>query len=263
MNDRELTWLSPEERQLPELPLRYLLKLLILKMRRRTWGRLADRDTRMSWTVTAVSDADGPAANVRNYLERQKLRDVLAKIAVAGRLRRACEVGCGYGRLIMVLQEFADEVTGFEREGHLLEIARSLLPDIRFVRVPALTEIEDLAEYDFAMTFTVLQHLVDAEARAVCHTLQQLAPGGYVLCAEKTEAISVTENTDDGRHFISRARTVAMYQEMMAPFQLVATTELVVEPTYHNPHPGTCMLFASPARWSASSDLEPNGRSAR
>jgi 2-polyprenyl-3-methyl-5-hydroxy-6-metoxy-1,4-benzoquinol methylase len=256
MNHRELRFLSAAERQLPEPPLRYLLKVLGIKLRRHAWGKYLDRNDRMVWTVEGVSDADGPAANVRNYLERRTLRAVLANATGGRRFQRACEIGCGYGRLIMVLEEFAHEVTGFEREAHLVDVARTLLPDIEFECVESLPGITDLRKYDFAMTCTVLQHLTDAEALEVCGTLRRLAPEGYVLCVEKTEANRVTATADDPRRFISRARAVAMYEEMMAPFKLVLTKDRVLEPTYDNPRPGTCMLFAAPDL--RSFDKSPN-----
>ena len=62
------------------------------------------------WTVGAISDADGPSGNVRNYLEQETIRDILTDLTQERRLARACEIGCGYGRVIMVLKEYADYV---------------------------------------------------------------------------------------------------------------------------------------------------------
>jgi trans-aconitate methyltransferase len=146
----------------------------------------------------------------------------------------------------MVLKEFADSVKGFERERHLVEIARSLLPDIEFECVESLTRIEDKEPYDLVMTCTVLQHLTDADAREICGVMKRLAPEGYILCIEKTEAINTTANTEDGTQFISRARSVHAYQDLIQPYELVVVRDRVVEPTYSNPRPGTCMVFTSP-----------------
>lgn len=190
----------------------------------------------------------GPADNVRNYLERRTIRKILADVGGGRRLGHACEVGCGYGRLIMVLAEFADHVKGFEREPHLVDIGRRLLPGVAFERVDALTAIDDKTSYDFAMTCTVLQHLTDAEAREVCAVLRRLAPEGHVLLIEKTAAIGTTAGAEDGSQFLSRARSIETYQQMMQPFKLVLHRDRVVEPTYFNPTPGQCMLFASPGR---------------
>jgi SAM-dependent methyltransferase len=200
----------------------------------------------MTWTTRGVSDTDGPAANVRNYLERRTIRSLISRAAGGKRLARACEVGCGYGRLVMTLKEFADEAVGFEREPQLVEIAKVLLPDVKIVRVESLDALPDPGPFDFAMTVSVLQHLTDERARAVCGELKRLVPKGHVLVTEKTEAISVTENQTDEKDFISRARTVETYSEYMKPYRLVHAETRLLEPTYHNPRPGVCMLFQAP-----------------
>lgn len=251
MNLKESKFFSARELESPDctgIPASYLVKALLLKFRRRLIGRWADRRSRFVWTLNAVSDAYGPADNVRNYLDRRTIRTILAELPRTRPLRHACEVGCGYGRLIMVLSEFASHVKGFEREPHLVEIGRRLLPHVTFERVDALTLITDNTSYDLAMTCTVLQHLTDADARDACAVLKRLAPDGYVLLIEKTAAIGTTANAEDGAQFLSRARSVETYQKMMDPFRLVLVRDRVVEPTYFNPTPGKCMLFESPGR---------------
>jgi SAM-dependent methyltransferase len=163
-------------------------------------------------------------------------------------MKSACEIGCGYGRLIMVLKEFAEKVVGFEREAHLLEMARPLLPSIDFRRVDSLDRLrgEQAEEFDFAMTCSVLQHLTDDLCRSVLSEIKNIAPKGHVLIIEKTEDIATTDNTRDGDCFLSRARSPEMYARWMAPYSLVSVSDRVVEPGYYNPAPGKCMLFKSP-----------------
>ena len=248
MNENEAKYFTAAERALPDLtqaPVSLLAKSLAIKLRRRLAGRILDAGARMVWTRDAVSDADGPAANVRNYLEHRTIRNILASVASQFPVRRACEVGCGYGRVIMVLKEFASYVKGFEREQDLTRIASSLLPDIDFETVSALTAIHPTADYDFAMMCTVLQHLTDDEAKEVCGILRRLAPRGHVLLIEKTESIRITSNVTEGKQFISRARPIESYEEYMKPFLLVSVTDRLLEPTYGNPKPGKCMLFRS------------------
>lgn len=253
MDYKEYQFLSEKERMLPDvtgLPMKYILKSLLIKVRRKTYGSILKKylkeDSRLVWTVGAISDADGPSANVRNYLEQKTIRDILTDLTQWRKLARACEIGCGYGRVIMVLKEFADYVKGFEREPHLVEIARSLISEIEFERVESLTCINNTEPYDFVMTCSVLQHLTDAVASDVCQVMKQLVPKGYILCIEKTDPISITENTKNGNQFISRNRSVETYQELMRPYELVKVRDRIVEPTYFNPHPGKCMLFVSP-----------------
>lgn len=68
----------------------------------------------------------------------------------------------------------------------------------------------------------------------------------YTHMPAREEAISITENTTDESDFISRARSVEVYSEYMAPYKLVQAEPRLVEPTYFNPRPGTCMLFQAP-----------------
>jgi protein-L-isoaspartate O-methyltransferase len=227
------------------------MKALWVKMRRKLIGRWADRNSRFVWTTTAVNDAYGPADNVRNYLERRTIRTILAELSRRRPLKRACEIGCGYGRVIMVLKEFAEYVKGFEREPHLVDIARSLLCEIEFECVDSLTNIEDKTSYDLVMMSAVLQHLTDATASEVCAFAKRLTPRGYILCIEKTESINITENTEDGSQFLSRARSIGEYGRLMHPYTLLEARPRVVEPTYANPRPGTCMVFVSPLAGSA------------
>lgn len=230
-----------------EYPYGYILKTLLRKIKRRILLSLgiSPPETRMVWNIAAVSDADGATANVRNYIEQLTLRRILKEFYGGKTLKRACEIGCGYGRVIMVLKEFADQVKGFEREPELVETAAALLPDVEFERIETITNIPDTEPFDFAMTSTILQHLTDDDARGACRELRRMVPAGYVLLIEKTEEYRVSENQTDGTQFLSRARPVETYEEFMAPYKLVKTYERVVETTYSNPKPGMCMLFKS------------------
>jgi SAM-dependent methyltransferase len=246
MNLVEFQFFSEKEKSLPDassLPTPYLLKCLLIKLLRKI---RRNQKTRLVWTVSAISDANDHTATVRNYLEQKTIRQILNEMTQGRRLGRACEVGCGYGRVIMVLKEFADYVKGFERESHFVEIARSLQPEIEFQCINSLIEIEEKESYDLVMTCTVLQHLSDNEAQQVCSIMKRLAPKGHILLIEKTDPFNITDNIEDGTKFISRARSIDTYSEYMLPYSLVMIREMVAEPTYSNPKPGKCMLFASP-----------------
>jgi len=204
-----------------------------------------EESSRFVWDVHAVGDAHGPEANARNYRERQTIRAFLNSITAGSTITNAAEVGCGYGRLTMVLKEYASRVVGFEREPQLVHIARELNPGIEFFVFDSLRSIakEYNQKFDFVLTCTVLQHLNDEDCRATLEQIKEMCPRGYVLLIEKTEAISVTENQADGTQFISRARSLDVYSEYMHPYRLVETRERLIEPTYPNPRPGLCMLF--------------------
>jgi SAM-dependent methyltransferase len=243
---RKLLTYTESEKALPDvarLPLPFIGKGLLRKM----LGDWLPRETteRLIWTIEACSDAQGPAANVRNYHEHATLRRILTEVTQGRRLQRAAEVGCGFGRVIVVLREFADFVMGFERERHLIQTASILNPDLHFQQVDDLTDIDD-GPFDFMFTSTVLQHLTDAKVRKVLDRMKELTPHGHILLIEKTEAIAVSENTEDSNQFISRARSVETYSEYMKPFTLVGVWDRVIEPTYFNVRPGQCMLFKAP-----------------
>lgn len=251
MNKNELNYFQKMQLRfydITAIPFSMLLKSIALKVRRRTWGRIFDKGARLVWTVDMVSDAVGPYANVRDYRERRTIRSFLEAVSQDYPINSACEVGCGYGRLIMVLEEYAKKVVGFERETHLLELARELLPTIDFCKIDSLDNLSSSGrgEFDFAMTCTVLQHLTDALCRSVLEEIKRIAPKGHVLLIEKTVDNFTTRNITDGGSFISRARSKEAYAQWMEPYKLVSVSKRLVEPGYINPSVGECMLFRSP-----------------
>ncbi len=122
---------------------------------------------RRIWEIGDVVDVDGAAAACRNYWELRDLREVLAEVTRGATLDRAYDIGCGYGRLLNLLGEFASSVTGFEREPALLEHARRLTPAAQVTHVDALSAlpVPDNSA-DLVLCFTVLQHLTDLELAA-------------------------------------------------------------------------------------------------
>jgi 2-polyprenyl-3-methyl-5-hydroxy-6-metoxy-1,4-benzoquinol methylase len=201
------------------------------------------------WTTSAVSDVIGPADNVRNYLERRMLRTVLNEITRGTLLQSACEVGCGYGRITMLLGEFAKQVVGFEREQTLIDIGSALLPTVQFQCVDNYCNLADKTseQFDLSMTCAFLQHLTDDDCRMVLQHMRTITQFGHIILTEKTSAIAVTDRSDDGSVFLSRARTVDAYAALMKPFDLVNVCKRELEPTYHNSEPGSCMVFRSPS----------------
>lgn len=251
MNQKELQYFQKSQLRYYDttaLPLGVLLKSILMKVRRRTWGKIFDKGSRLVWTVDMVSDAVGPFANVRDYRERKTIRSVLDEITKEYTINSACEVGCGYGRLIMALEEYAKKVVGFEREQHLVDIAKEALPTVDFCKVESIDKLSSFGkgEFDFVMTCTVLQHLTDEFCQSVLNEIKKIAPRGHVLLIEKVEDYYTTKNRTDGNSFISRARPKETFAKWMAPYKLVATSKRVVEPNYFNQNVGECMLFRSP-----------------
>lgn len=193
----------------------------------------------MTWTFGNVTDCKGPDLIVRCYLEQMGIRTILQ--SVVGCINRAAEVGSGYGRVTMVLSEFANDVWGFEREKGLINIAIPLLPRIKFVNVKTLNKlpVED-GFFDFAMTFTVLQHLLTKEEVVpTINELKRIVGQGYILLVEKVRH----EKGDEKPKWETIRRSIETYKELMKPFELIYTTPRVIEPTCPKKNVGMYMVF--------------------
>jgi SAM-dependent methyltransferase len=219
----------------------------VLRHPRRAWNSVRQGkglSTRFVFSVDNVAP-QGPVGNAIAYYDRRVIRECLAEITRDAKLGRALEVGCGYGRLIMVLSEFASEVIGVEREPHLVATARSLFPDIDVRQQDSILRIPSVADgsLDFAMTFTVLQHMVDDDVRVVLDELKRvIRPGGWVLLGEKVQPGNETDRTDDRTLYLSKHRPVEMYAGWMRPFVLASTRPRPAPPAW-NRNSGTVMLF--------------------
>jgi SAM-dependent methyltransferase len=200
---------------------------------------------RKTWTPTDVVDVNGPPALLRNYLEQRDVRAYVHQAASRHAIRCAYDVGSGFGRLTPVLSEVAREVVGFERETALVEIARRLLPALRFEAVSTLEQLPAAnASAEFVLTFTVLQHLPDARAEAVLSEIRRVAaPGGHVLLVEETDATLEAGDPDGADFGYTRGRAVSWYAERLRPSALLATSPRVIEPGYPRPDVGTYMFF--------------------
>jgi ubiquinone/menaquinone biosynthesis C-methylase UbiE len=200
--------------------------------------------TRFVFSVDNVAP-QGPVGNAIAYYDRRVIRECLTEITREAKLTRALEVGCGYGRLIMTLSEFAPEVIGVEREKHLVATAKSLLPDVDFRQQDSILALPSIADasIDFAMTFTVLQHMVDDDARAVLGEIKRvIRPGGWVLLGEKVDPGNEPDRSDDRTLYLSKHRPVDVYAAWMRPFVLASTRPRPAPPAW-NRNSGTVMLF--------------------
>src|SRR5262245_50963752 len=118
---------------------------------------------RTVWSYAKVMDVSGPTALLRTYLEQTDVRRYITNIGLPI-INAACDVGAGYGRLSVVLTEFASSVVAFEREPALVAEARRLLPDVDVRQVTSLSSLpSESSVFQFVMTFTVLQHLDSEE----------------------------------------------------------------------------------------------------
>ena len=200
---------------------------------------------RKTWTPTDVVDVSGPPALLRNYLEQRDVREYVQGAQLTTPIAQAYDVGCGFGRLTPVLSELAPKVIGFEREAALLATARRLLPSLEFVQVATLESLPvPDASAEFAMTFTVLQHMPDAEAAAVIREIARVvAPGGHVLAVEETDPSLEAGDTAHAEAGYTRGRPWSWYEARFAPLKLIRMGPRVIEPGYPRADVGTYMLF--------------------
>ena len=199
--------------------------------------------SRHVWNIAEVADTAGPAALYRSYLEQRDVRRCLAEASRLRPIRRAADVGCGFGRLTPVLTEFADEVVAFEREATFVEQARRLHPSVTFHHVPTLKALpRETGTIDFAMTFTVLQHMRDEEARAVLDEVKRVARDGLVLLCEETDPSLETGLTADDVG-VTIGRSESVWVDWMQPFELHLRFPRVIEPGYPRENVGSYMLF--------------------
>ena len=200
---------------------------------------------RKTWTPTDVVDVSGPPALLRNYLEQGLVRDCVQRAEMTTPITRAYNVGCGFGRLTPVLSEFASVVVGFEREATLVATARQLLPALEFIEVASLETLPAPdASAELVMTFTVLQHMPDAEAEAVIREMTRvLAPGGHILVVEETNPTLEAGDVAQAEAGYTRGRPWSWYEARFAPLQLIRMGPRVIEPGYPRADVGTYMLF--------------------
>ncbi|MGE5278596.1 MAG: class I SAM-dependent methyltransferase [Acidobacteriota bacterium] len=203
--------------------------------------------SRHNWRSEEVSDAGGAASRLRNELERLGVRRCLDAAAGERPIRSAADVGCGHGRLTPVLAEFAGRAVGFEREEELLARARRSQPGVEWVAIADLSSLPaPEGSFDFAMTFTVLQHVPDDAARRALGEVRRIAAGGFALLVEETDPSLGAELPPDWKGGMTRGRAVATYESWMAPWRLTLSFPRRIEPGYPRKDVGTYMLFRSP-----------------
>ena len=187
--------------------------------------------SRHVWDVGEVAHDELPAAIHRTYLEHRMIRSILGEIGQ--HWKYAADIGCGFGRNIAVLQEFADKVIGFEREPAFRSIAQSLHPDAVIRNYP-ISPPDESAFFDFAMCFTFLQHLRDSDAQNILSTAKKCTKGGYILLVEDTKGPEIPYNPKKSGDRMYKPRPVEIYESWMSPFKLINVWPRPIEATFKN-----------------------------
>ncbi|MBZ5581693.1 MAG: class I SAM-dependent methyltransferase [Acidobacteriia bacterium] len=160
----------------------------LLEQMREDWNRRAREDANfyVAFARRRQDDRDflASAAEVVGILEQEFVR--LPPAPAAG--RRALEIGCGPGRLMLPMSRHFGEIHGIDISGEMIAMARERLRDVTQARLH-LTGGADLAMlaadyFDFAYSYTVFQHIPDPEI--VWNYLREarrvLRPGGVLCC---------------------------------------------------------------------------------
>lgn len=128
-----------------------------------------------------------PAVLRRTALEHSRLREFINRYAPTEKPHLAVELGCGYGRMLPLLHEFADAVTGIERDDELRGIAALVSESAETIRgTESLTKVPvESGSANIVLTYTVLQHLNDSEcAQALSEVRRILKSGGLFVGVE-------------------------------------------------------------------------------
>jgi SAM-dependent methyltransferase len=208
-------------------------------------GSNVERRARNRWTEVEVVDAGHAAFALRTYWEQSDVRRYLAQVAGEIPVEAACDIGSGYGRMSVVLQETCQRVVAFEREAALCEQGSRLLPTVEFRNVETLAELPSPpAAFDVGLSFTVLQHLIDVVMiEAIQEIKRVVRRPGFVLLCEETDEGHIAGDIDDPDGVCTIGRSVEKYRRAMAPFELIDTSPRHIEPTYERSDVGTYMLF--------------------
>jgi HAD superfamily hydrolase (TIGR01509 family) len=200
---------------------------------------------RLVWTEKDVANVCGAEFAARTYLEQRDVRDYLERVANGSNIQRACEVGAGYGRLTVVLNEFCDHTVAFEREPALAVKGSYLHPTIEFRLVDSLSVLPaQNDEFDVALSFTVLQHLTDSFTKEVLIELRRIVrEGGYVLLCEESNDHYLDGDPSQQETVFTIGRSVERYKEWLSPLRLVDLSARHIERCPVGPEVGMYMLF--------------------
>jgi SAM-dependent methyltransferase len=140
------------------------------------------------WYVDTTTDFDAPDMDAFFATGRTVVAQALDDdpFAVPAGRDLAVEIGPGLGRICRALRERFDRVVGIDVSAEMVEKARALVPDdgVEFVvgDGQSLAPIADDSA-DLVLTFTVFQHIPDAELIAgyVREVGRVLKPGGVFV----------------------------------------------------------------------------------
>ncbi len=183
--------------------------------------------------------ADGyndPSHNYRDYWSGRRYEHAAEELAIRRLLRgrragRAVDVGGGYGRLSVVLAEFADKVTLAEPSEQQLDLAADFLKDHPGID-RRLAQADDLpfadGSVDVLIMVRVMHHLPDPR-REFEQIVRVLADDGIVVL----EMANYLHARNRIRHLVRRTPISAEPVDIRSPHNRAADSIPFVN---HNPH---------------------------
>lgn len=179
-----------------------------------------------------------PVTLARTYTEQSMLRSILKMICPADNpFKVGVDLGCGFGRMTPVLGEFCKTVFGIERDEELVSTAARLWPSFNFQKVECLSEgWPSIGFPQLLMTFTVLQHLSEAEFALTACAIQKVmkADSFLVLCEETDPRISGPGVT---------GRTEETYKKFFPGYKMIFSVPRYLEPENGFTKGGGYMVF--------------------
>lgn len=139
-------------------------------------------------TPKKADQYNDPSHNYLHYWEGRDYENAAEVIAIkrflkGKRFKHAVDIGGGYGRLSVLLSEFADQVTLAEPSQQQLDIAKDFLKDYPQID-QKLMQVEDLkfedGSVDLVMMIRVMHHLPDPSA-GFKEFARVLSDDGYLL----------------------------------------------------------------------------------
>lgn len=140
-------------------------------------------------TTTKKADQyNDPTHNYLHYWEGRDYENAAEVVAIkrflkGKRFKHAVDIGGGYGRLCVLLSEYADKVTLAEPSQQQLDIAKDFLKDYPQID-QQLMQADKLkfkdASVDLIMMIRVMHHLPDPSAE-FAEVARALTPDGYYL----------------------------------------------------------------------------------
>jgi len=177
-------------------------------------ARTIEERMRTDWNERARSDAYYYAITGRRHQDPAEflatarlivpiLESALsrARMGGTGGIRRALEIGCGPGRLMLPMSRHFDEIRGVDVSDEMLAFARQNLREVPNARVDRNSG-SDLAgfasrSFDFVYSYAVFQHIpsVPLVAHYLEEAIRVLKPGGVLCCQLRGGRLRTEDST--------------------------------------------------------------------